>query len=148
MVKSERRFGHGTRRPSPVDVHAGARVRLRRKLLGLTQTNLGDAIGLTFQQVQKYERGVNRIGASRLCDLARVLDESIDYFFEDMPTAVAAISPATKRRGKAKKLPGYEPDLLVKRETLELVRAYYKIEDADVRKGVYQLTKAMGAAGV
>ena len=73
---------------------------------------------------------------------------SIDYFFEDMPTAVAAIPPATKGRGKAKKLPGSAPNLMVKRETLELVRAYYKIEDADVRKGVYQLTKAMGAAGV
>ncbi len=148
MVKSKRRFGHGTRRPSPVDVHVGERVRLRRKLLGMTQTDLGDAIYLTFQQVQKYERGANRIGASRLLALALVLDVSIDYFFEDMPTAVAAIAPATKRRGKAKKLPGYAPDLMVKRETLELVRAYYKIEDADIRKGVYQLTKAMGDAGL
>ncbi len=114
----------------------------------MTQTDLSDAIGLTFQQVQKYERGVNRIGAGRLCDLARVLDVPIEYFFEDMPPEIAAISPATKGRGKAKKLPGYEPDLMVKRETLEFVRAYYKIEDTDVRKGVYQLTKAMGAAGV
>ncbi len=121
---------------------------MRRKLVGMTQTDLGDAIGLTFQQVQKYERGVNRIGVGRLCDLARVLDVSIDYFFEDMPIAVAAISPATKKRGKAKRLPSYAPDPVVKRETLEFVRAYYKIEDADVRKGVYQLTKAMGAAGV
>ena len=148
MAKSKRRFGHGTGRPSPVDVHAGAQVRLRRKLLGMTQTGLGDAIGLTFQQVQKYESGTNRISASRLCDLSRVLDVSIEYFFEDMPTAVAAVSSATKGRGKAKKLPGIEPDLMVKRETLEFVRAYYRIEDADVRKGVYQLTKAMGAAGV
>ncbi len=148
MAKSKRRFGQGVRRPSPVDVHAGERVRLRRKLLGMTQTGLGDAIGLTFQQVQKYERGANRIGAGRLCDLARVLDVSIDYFFEDMPPEIAAISPATKGRGKAKKLPSIELDPMVKRETLELVRAYYKIEDADVRKGVYQLTKAMGAAGV
>ncbi len=72
----------------------------------------------------------------------------IDYFFEDMPPEVIAISPATKERGKAKKLPSYAPDPMAKRETLEFVRAYYKIEDADVRKGVYQLTKAMGAAGV
>ncbi len=129
-------------------MHAGEQVRLRRKLLGMTQTGLGDALGLSFQQVQKYERGVNRISASRLCDLSRVLDVSIEYFFEDMPTAVAAISPAAKKRGKAQKLTGYEPDLMVKRETLEFVRAYYKIKDADVRKGVYQLTKAMGAAGL
>jgi transcriptional regulator with XRE-family HTH domain len=123
-------------------------VQLRRKLLGMTQTDLGDALGLSFQQVQKYERGGNRIGAGRLCDLARVLDVPVTFFFEDMPTSVVAISPATKRRGKAKKPTGYEPDLMVKRETLEFVRAYYKIEDAGVRKGVYQLTKAMGAAGV
>jgi transcriptional regulator with XRE-family HTH domain len=148
MAKSKRRFAHGPRSPRPVDVHVGARLKQRRKLLGMTQTDLGDAIGLTFQQVQKYERGVNRIGASRLLALTQVLDVSINYFFEDMPTAVAAISPATKRRGKAKKLPSYAPDIMVKRETLELVRAYYKIEDADARKGVYQLTKAMGDAGV
>ncbi len=148
MAKSKRRFGQGVRRPSPVDVHVGERVRLSRKLLGMTQTDLGDAIGLTFQQIQKYERGVNRIGASRLLALARVLDVSIDYFFEDIPTAVAAISPATKRRGKAKKLPSYALDPMAKRETLELVRAYYKIEDADVRQRVSQLIKAMGGAGV
>ncbi len=114
----------------------------------MTHPDLGDAIGLTFPQVQKYERGANRIGAGRLCDLARVLDVSIDCFFEGMPPEVAAIPSAPKRRGKAKKPTGYEPDLMVKRETLEFVRAYYKIEDADVRKGVCQLTKAMGAAGV
>ncbi len=148
MAKSKPRFGYGTGKPHPVDVHVGARVRLRRNQLGMTQTGLGDAIGLTFQQVQKYERGVNRIGASRLLDLARLLDVPVNFFFEDMPTAVAAISPATKKRGKAKKLTGYEPDLMVKRETLEFVRAYYKIEDADVRQRVSQLIKAMGAAGV
>ncbi len=147
MAKSKPRFGRGTGKPHPVDVHVGARLKQRRKLLGITQTNLGDAIGLTFQQVQKYERGANRISASRLCDLSRVLDVSIDYFFEDMPTAVAAISPATKRRGKAKKLPRHAPDLMIKRETLELVRAYYKIEDADVRQQVYQLITGLGAAG-
>ncbi len=148
MANSKPRFGRGTGKPHPVDVHVGARLKQRRRLLGITQTDLGDAIGVTFQQVQKYESSTNRIGASRIFDLARVLDVPVNFFFEDMPTAVAAISPATKRRGKAKKLTGFEPNLMVKRETLELVRAYYEIEDADVRKGVYQLTKAMGAAGV
>jgi transcriptional regulator with XRE-family HTH domain len=146
MPKSKQNFGHDTRRPSPVDVHVGARFRQRRKLLGMTQTYLGDSLDLSFQQVQKYESGTNRIGASRLLALARVLDVPVNYFFENMPTAVAAISPATKGRGK--ELARYEPDLMVKRETLELVRAYYKIEDADVRKGVYQLIKSMGAVGV
>jgi transcriptional regulator with XRE-family HTH domain len=78
MAKSKPRFAHGTRRPRPVDKHTGERVWQRRKLLGMTQTDLGDALGLTFQQVQKYERGANRIGAGRLYDLARVLDVSID----------------------------------------------------------------------
>ncbi|MCZ6741343.1 MAG: helix-turn-helix transcriptional regulator, partial [Alphaproteobacteria bacterium] len=74
MAKPKRRSGQGVRKPHPVDVHAGERVRLRRKLLGMTQNGLGDALGLTFQQVQKYERGANRISASRLCELSRVLD--------------------------------------------------------------------------
>ncbi len=148
MAKSKPRFGRGSGKRHPVDVHVGGRVKQRRKLLGMTQTDLGDAIGLTFQQVQKYERGANRIGASRLLALARALDVPIEYFFEDMPPEVAAISPAPKGRGKAKKLPSYAPDPMVKRETLEFVRAYYEIEDADVRKGVRDLTKVLGAAGV
>ncbi len=148
MAKAKTVYGRGTGNLHPVNMHVGARVWQRRKLLGMTQTGLGDALGLTFQQAQKYESGTNRIGAGRLYDLARVLDVSIGYFFEDIPAAAAAILRATKRRGKAKKRPWYAPDLMAKRETLELVRAYYKIEDADVRKGVYQLTKAMGAAGV
>ncbi len=148
MAKFKPRFGRGSGKRHPVDVHVGERVRQRRKVLGLTQTNLGDAIGLTFQQVQKYERGVNRIGASRLLALTRALDVSIDYFFEDMPPEVAAISPATKGRGKAKKLTGYAPDLMVNRETLGLVRAFYKIEDAEIRRQVYEMIKALGPAGV
>ena len=148
MAKSKQRFGCGTGKSHPVDVHAGERVWQRRKLLGMTQTDLGDALGLTFQQVQKYERGANRIGAGRLYDLARVLDVPVNFFFEDMPPEVIARPPATKKRGKAKKLPSYALDPMAKRETLEFVRAYYKIEDADVRKGAYQLTKAMGAAGL
>ena len=145
MANSNPRYGRGTGQPHPVDMHVGARVRQRRTLLGMTQTGLANALGLTFQQVQKYERGVNRIGAGRLYDLARVLDMSIEYFFEDMPPEAAAISPAPKGRGKAKKLPSYEPDPMATRETLELVRAYYKIENADVRQQVSQLIRALGA---
>src|SRR3546814_15533847 len=70
--------------PNPVDVHVGSRVRLRRTLLGMSQEKLGEAIGLTLQQVQKYERGANRIGASRLFDLSRVLDVPVDFFFDEM----------------------------------------------------------------
>ncbi len=138
-------YGRGTGIPSPVDVHVGARVRVRRTLLGMSQEKLGEAIGLTFQQVQKYERGANRIGSSRLYDLTRVLDVPVEYFFYDMPTAVAASSP-TLGGGRAKKPPSYEPDPMAKRETLELVRAYYKISAPRVRKRLYELTKAAGAA--
>jgi transcriptional regulator with XRE-family HTH domain len=98
-------YGRGTGIPSPVDVHVGARLRVRRTLLGMSQTTVGEAIGLTFQQVQKYEKGTNRISASRLYDLSRLLDVPIQHFFDDMPAAVAASSPTNKKRGKAKKPP-------------------------------------------
>src|SRR3954452_4700801 len=76
-------------RPSPIDVHVGSRIRLRRTLMGMSQERLGEALGLTFQQVQKYERGVNRVGASRLFDLSRVLDVPISFFFDDMPDSLS-----------------------------------------------------------
>ena len=145
MAKFKSRYGHGTGIPNPIDVHVGTRLRVRRKLLGMNQTNLGDAIGLTYQQVQKYERGANRISASRLFDLSRLFDVPIQFFFDDMPKAVAVSSLATKKRGKAKKLPSYESNPMATRETLELVRAYYKIKDAEIRKRLYELTKAIGA---
>ncbi len=134
-----------TGRPNPVDIHVGGRVRQRRLLLGMSQTNLGDALGLTFQQVQKYERGTNRIGASRLFDLSQIFDVSIEYFFGDMPADVAAKSPA-QWRGRAKEPVSYELDPMAKRETLELMRAYYKINDPQVRKRLFGMVKALGAA--
>ena len=137
-------YGHGTGIPNPVDVHVGARVRVRRTLLGMNQTKLGDAIGVTFQQVQKYESGANRISASRLFDLSRMFEVPVEYFFDDMPTAVAAGSP-TQGGGKAKEPPSYEPNPMAKRETRQLVRAYYKIRDPQVRRRLYELTRAIGA---
>ena len=145
MAKSKLGYGHGTGIPNPVDVHVGARLRVRRTLLGMNQTTLGEAIGLTFQQVQKYERGANRISASRLFNLSRILDVPVQFFFDDMPNAVSASSPA-QGGGKAKKPQSYEPDLIHKRETLELVRAYYKIIDPEIRKRLYGLAKTLGAA--
>ncbi len=148
MVKSKSGskigYGHGTGIPNPIDVHVGARLRQRRTLLGMNQTKVADALGLTFQQVQKYERGATRIGASRLFALSRVLDVPVEYFFDDMPAAVAASSPA-QGGGKAKKPPSYEPDPMATRETMEFVRAYYKIKDAEVRTRLRELTKAIGA---
>jgi transcriptional regulator with XRE-family HTH domain len=135
-------------RPSPIDVHVGSRIRLRRTLLGMSQEKLGEALGLTFQQVQKYERGVNRVGASRLFDLARVMDVPISFFFDDMPDAVAAglgtRTPMNHAMGFAEAQEGFGDDTMSRRETLELVRAYYRIQDASVRKRVFDLIKSMG----
>ena len=80
--------------PNPIDVHVGSRIRLRRTLLGMSQERLAEAIGLTFQQVQKYERGANRVGSSRLFDLARVLDVPVAYFFEDLAPGVQDKTPS------------------------------------------------------
>src|SRR3546814_6734616 len=131
--------------PNPVDVHVGSRVRLRRTLLGMSQEKLGEAIGLTFQQVQKYERGANRIGASRLFDLSRVLDVPVDFFFDEMPDEVAASSPA-QNPGRGRPLPEQELDPMVKRETLELVRDYYKIGEPGVRKRLLEVNKEVACA--
>ena len=139
--------GERESRPSPIDVHVGTRIRLRRTLLGMSQERLGEALGLTFQQVQKYERGVNRVGASRLFDLSRVLDVPISFFFDDMPDALAAnygTQPARRVARFAEQQEGFGDDSLNRRETLELVRAYYRITDPSLRKRVFELIKSMG----
>jgi transcriptional regulator with XRE-family HTH domain len=125
-------------------VHVGQRVRQRRTLMGLSQEKLGEALGLTFQQVQKYERGANRIGASRLFDLANILDTEVNYFFEDMHADVAAAAPS-KLHGQAEtaEAGAPEPDPMARRETLELVRAYYRISNPQVRKRLFEMTKAL-----
>ncbi|WP_086463747.1 helix-turn-helix domain-containing protein [Oceanibaculum nanhaiense] len=133
-----------TGKPNPVDVHVGGRVRLRRTLLGMSQEKLGEALGLTFQQVQKYERGANRIGASRLYDLSRVLDVPVSFFFDDM-------APESDQGARAAALaesagPSYEADPMAKRETLELVRAYYKVSNPAVRKRLFELAKALASS--
>ena len=141
----------GENRPSPIDVHVGSRIRLRRTLMGMSQERLGEALGLTFQQVQKYERGVNRVGASRLYDLSRVLDVPISFFFDDMPDTMQATPGNTGIAGFAERTEGFGghgDDPLAKRETLELVRAYYRITDPAVRKRVFDLIKSMGPGDV
>jgi transcriptional regulator with XRE-family HTH domain len=137
-------------RPSPIDIHVGSRIRLRRTLLGMSQERLGEALGLTFQQVQKYERGVNRVGASRLFDLSRVLDVPISFFFDDLPEGLATTYGShLNRRGTGlsdMQDGGFTDDALNRRETLELVRAYYRITEPAVRKRVFDLIKSMGPA--
>ena len=128
--------------PNPIDVHVGARVRLRRTLLGLSQEKLGEAVGLTFQQIQKYERGANRIGASRLFEFSRILDVPIAFFFDDMPDG--SRQAASEIYGlEEPKQAALEQDPLTRRETLELVRAYYRITDPRVRHRLFELTKSL-----
>lgn len=127
-------------KPHPIDVHVGSRVRLRRTLLGMSQEKLGDAIGLTFQQVQKYERGANRIGASRLYDLSRVLDVPVSFFYDDAPADAPTLSAFP---GVREDPAGFENDPMAKRETIELVRAYYQVTDPLVRKRVFDLVKSI-----
>ena len=131
-------------RSNPIDVHVGSRIRLRRTLMGMSQERLGEALGLTFQQVQKYERGVNRVGASRLYDLSRVLDVPISFFYDDMPESVGGVRPISRGvSGFADTQEGFGDDTLSRRETLELVRAYYRISDPGVRKRVFELIKSL-----
>ena len=133
--------------PRPVDVHVGARLRQRRTLLGLSQEKLGEAVGLTFQQIQKYERGANRIGASRLYQLSNVLDVSVSYFFDEMPGEVQKTRGDYAGLSQADDIETAQTnDPMARRETLELVRAYYKIEDPKVRKRVFELTKSIANA--
>jgi len=120
--------------PNPIDVHVGARIRLRRTLLGISQSALAEMIGLTFQQVQKYEKGMNRVSSSRLVDMANALDVAVPYFFEEMSAAVSGQTPSELMRKKTRPENDHERDPMARRETLELVRAYYKIENPEVRK--------------
>jgi len=130
-------------RANSIDVYVGSRVRTRRTLLGLSQQKLGAALGLTFQQVQKYERGSNRIGASRLFELGRILDVPISYFYEELPESDIPENWNNARTDSEEQHPAV-PNMIHKRETLELVRGYYRIENPKLRKQVYELVKTLG----
>ncbi len=124
-------------KPNNIDIHVGNRVRQRRTLLGLSQEKLAGALDLTFQQVQKYERGANRIGAGRLFELARVLEVPVTYFFDELDEAGAVgVTDAATR--------SYQANPMNQRETLLLVRAYYAIPDPAVRRRMLELMRSMG----
>jgi transcriptional regulator with XRE-family HTH domain len=132
----------GSRRANPMDVHVGSRVRLRRMLLGMSQERLGEHLGLTFQQVQKYEKGVNRIGASRLFDLAKVLGVPVQFFYDEAP--LGDHHAANGAPGFADK-PGesYVVEFLGSREGLELNKAFSRITDPKVRRSIVDLVKSI-----
>lgn len=132
--------------PDPIDIHVGQRVRLRRNLLGMSQQKLGDAVGLTFQQIQKYERGANRMGASRLYQFSRILDVPVSFFFEDIPTELETTYHVQPDGMSDMPQADFEAavDRLTERTTISLVQAFYAIEDAHVRRKILELVRAMG----
>lgn len=131
--------------PDPIDIHVGSRIRLRRKMLGFSQERLGAALGLTFQQVQKYERGTNRAGASRLHELSKILDVPISFFFDDQdPVRAPAVSPGFAEEEAS----AYRPDPMQQRETIELVDAFSDIPDQRIRRRLFQLLQTLASEPV
>lgn len=132
----------GSRRANPMDVHVGTRVRLRRMLLGMSQEKLGEHLGLTFQQVQKYEKGVNRIGASRLFDLAKVLGVPVQFFYDEAPVGMQGM--AEEQTGFSER-PGesYVVEFLGTRDGLELNKAFARIQDPRVRRAIVDLVRSL-----
>ena len=125
--------------PHPVDVHVGQRLRMRRTLLGMSQEKVAEALGLTFQQLQKYEKGANRVSASRLHELSQILDVPQSFFFEELATNAKSRNQAISSASDE------EFDPMNKRETLEFVRAYYRIKDPAIRGRIAALTRAMAS---
>ncbi len=133
------------KQPNPIDIHVGSRVRLRRMMLGMSQEKLGENLGITFQQIQKYEKGTNRIGASRLQHIARVLTVPVSFFFEDAPGSVHEDSQG--HDGLAERpSASYVVDFLSSSEGVQLNKAFTRIRDAKVRRKIIELVRAMAGA--
>lgn len=128
---------------NPVDVHVGSRIRLRRTFLSISQEKLGDELGISFQQVQKYERGANRVSSSRLFDVARILDVPISFFFDSMDDKLISGLP---RPVNVQPEPTSKSDSISMKdpETVEFVERYYNIEDEATRRRIYELVRALG----
>jgi transcriptional regulator with XRE-family HTH domain len=129
--------------PNPVDKHVGSRVRMRRMMLGMSQEKLGDALGLTFQQVQKYEKGTNRIGASRLSQIAQILQVQVSFFFEGAPIVGTGSRPEGFTEAAS---PAYVSDFLATSDGLALTKAFMKIGDAKLRRRIVDLVEQMAAS--
>jgi transcriptional regulator with XRE-family HTH domain len=130
------------RMPNPIDVHVGTRIRMRRMLVGMSQEKLGEQLGLTFQQVQKYEKGTNRVSASRLFHVAQVLGVTVQYFYEDLPDGaeVGAVEGFAESGEQA-----VITNFLNSAEGLQLNRAFHQITDSDVRRRVVELVKSISS---
>jgi transcriptional regulator with XRE-family HTH domain len=128
-----------TKAPNPTDKHVGARVRMRRMMLSMSQEKLGDALGLTFQQVQKYEKGANRIGASRLQQIAQILQVPVSFFFEGAPNAPGFSGPGLEEAPS----PAYVSDFLATSDGLALTKAFMGISNPKVRRRIVELVEQM-----
>jgi transcriptional regulator with XRE-family HTH domain len=124
--------------PNPIDKHVGSRVRMRRMMLGMSQEKLGDALGLTFQQVQKYEKGTNRIGASRLQQISQILQVQVSFFFEGAPNIPSATHPDGMAEAPS---PAYVSDFLATSDGLALTKAFVRIPDAKLRRRIVELVE-------
>ena len=131
------------KQPNPIDVHVGSRVRLRRMMLGMSQEKLGESLGITFQQIQKYEKGTNRIGASRIQHISRVLSVPVSFFFDGAP-GVSADGP--RGIGDAEP-PNYLVDFLATTDGIQLNKAFVRIKDTKLRRRVIDLVRAMAGIG-
>jgi transcriptional regulator with XRE-family HTH domain len=129
--------------PNPTDKYVGSRVRMRRMMLGMSQEKLADALGLTFQQVQKYEKGTNRISASRLQAISQILDAPVHFFFEGGPQ-MAKGAHGAHGLGESPS-PAYVTDFLTTSDGLALVKAFVKIKDAAVRRSIVRMVEAITA---
>ncbi len=127
------------KKPNPIDIHVGSRVRLRRMLLSMSQEKLGDQMGLTFQQIQKYEKGTNRIGASRLYHISQILDVPVQFFFDDAPLSVNQGADGMSEP----KMENFLYEFISTRDGLELIRAFVSIADPKVRKRVVDLVRTL-----
>lgn len=128
------------KKPNPIDIHVGSRIRLRRTMLGMSQEKLGESLGITFQQIQKYEKGTNRVGASRLQNISSILNVPVSFFFEDAPGDQASTSGMAEASSS-----NYVVDFLSSSEGLQLNRAFVKIADPKVRRRLVELVKTLAA---
>jgi len=145
MNKEKIITGREKSKPNPVDIHVGARLRMRRSLMGFSQERLADAIGLTFQQIQKYERGTNRVSASRLYQFSKVLDVPISFFYENYSEGGSVLGYNGDGDGEANGF-NLDDEIMEKRETLELIRVYYSLPDAALRKDLLKMIKTMAGS--
>jgi len=129
------------KKPNPIDIHVGSRIRLRRTMLGMSQEKLGESLGITFQQIQKYEKGTNRVGASRLQNISSILNVPVAFFFEDAPGDHADAQTGLAEASSS----NYVVDFLSSSEGLQLNRAFVKITDPKVRRKLVDLVKALAA---